>query len=135
LVFSLNKWYVRHFLFSRLHPSIHLDFIRYMVSYVSDLIMDWPERIFSTISHPIFNQASRDHPKYIGTLGGGTGKPGQEGTIIFSNSCGEAKIYGFDLPVVNFPFLGSNIPASSAYGVYIQSWSATLEFVSNTVTS
>jgi hypothetical protein len=46
---------------------LYLDFIIYMVSYVSDLIMDWPERIFSTISHPIFNQASRDHPKYIGT--------------------------------------------------------------------
>jgi hypothetical protein len=104
---------------------LYLDFIRYMVSYVSDLIMDWPERIFSTISHPIFNQASRDHPKYIGTLGGGTERPGQEGTITFSNSWGEAKIYGFELPVVNFPFLGSNITASSAYGVYIQSWSAT----------
>jgi hypothetical protein len=70
-------------------------------------------------------------------IGGGTGRPGQEGTITFSNSWGVPKIYGFDLPVVNFPFLGSNtcIPASWAYGVYIQSWSAMLEFVSNTVTS
>jgi hypothetical protein len=32
---------------------LDLDIIRYMVSYVSDLIKDWPERIFSTISHPI----------------------------------------------------------------------------------
>jgi hypothetical protein len=33
-----------------------------------------------------------------GFIGGGTGRPGQEGTITFSNSWGEAKIYGFDLP-------------------------------------
>jgi hypothetical protein len=38
-------------------------------------------------------------------IGGGTERPGQEGTITFSNSWGEAKIYGFELPVVNFPFL------------------------------
>jgi hypothetical protein len=45
------------------------------------------------------------------------------------------QIYGFDHPIVNFSFLGRNIPTSSAYGVYIQNWSATLKFVSNAVTS
>ena len=35
----------------------------------------------------------------------------------------KSKIYDkrddFDFPIVNFPFLGSNIPSSPAYGVYI----------------
>ena len=28
-------------------------------------------------------------------------------------------IYNFDFPVVNFPFLSSNIPESPAYGVFV----------------
>ena len=31
----------------------------------------------------------------------------------------------FNFPIVNFPFLSSNIPSAPAYGVYVRCWSAT----------
>ncbi len=31
----------------------------------------------------------------------------------------KTKLYDFTFPIVNFPFISSNIPTSPAYGVYI----------------
>jgi hypothetical protein len=147
---------------------LYLDFIRYIVSYVSDLI--WENSLLEGQSHiclpPLKNWRKLLPPLVLvflfrhlcsnvfwmvtwslienrmwyrrkDTLRSIHNKVRDIWNYVSdkANSWGEANIYGFDLPVVNFPFLGSNIPASSAYGVYIQSWSATLEFVSNTVTS
>jgi hypothetical protein len=44
----------------------------------------------------------------------------------------KTKIYDFTFPIINFPFVSSNIPASPAYEIYISQLNTKTKKMSNT---
>ena len=55
-----------------------------------------------------------------------------EGNVGISNGTVSTKIYNkrdeFDFDIVNFPFLDSDVPRRTSYGVYIQAYLNLLDF-------